>query len=89
MKEQQDLQRTLPLSFSWFLDLCTSRNLCNNWRLFTNTWAKNIDFITVTGQVIQIEEIGIVSIPLADNITIKFQNIVLAPGCNSNLILLG
>ena len=29
------------------------------------------------------------SIPLADGITIELQNVALAPGCNSNLILLG
>ena len=35
------------------------------------------------------EEIGTVSIPLADGSKIELQNIALAPGCDSNLISLG
>ena len=68
--------------------MCASRHLCNNQRLFTSTRAKSIDFITAAGQVIRTEEIGTVSIPLADGTTIKRHNIALAPRCNSNLISL-
>ena len=89
VKEQQGLQKTSRSSFSWFLDSCASRYLCNNRRLFTNTRAKSIDFITAVGQVIRTEEIGTVSIPLADGITIELQNVAWVPGCNSNLISLG
>ncbi len=39
-------------------------------------------------QVIQIEEIGTMIIPLVDG-NIELYNIVLAPRCNSNLISLG
>ena len=89
VKEQRDLQRTSRSSSFWFLDSCASRHLCNNRRLFTSTWAKSINFITAAGQVIETEEIGIVSILLADGTTIKLHNVALAPGCDSNLILLG
>ena len=89
VKEQQGLQETSQSSSSCFLDLCMSRHLCNNRRLFTNTWAKSIDFITAAGQVIQTKEIGTVSIPLVDGTTIKLQNIVLIFGYDSNLISLG
>ena len=89
VKEQRDLQRTLQLSSFWFLDSCASPHLCNDRRLFTNTRAKSINFITAAGQVIRTEEIDTVSIPLADGTTIKLHNVTLAPGCDSNLILLG
>ena len=89
VKEQQGFQKTSRSSSSWFLDSCASRHLCNNRRLFTNTRAKSIDFITAAGQVIRTEEIGTMSIPLADGTTIELQNVALAPGCDSNLISLG
>lgn len=89
VKKQQCLQKTLRSSFSWFLDLCISRHLCNDWRLFTNTRAKSIDFVTAAGQVIRTEEIGTVSILLAGGTTIKLHNVALALTCNSNLISLG
>lgn len=89
VRKQRDLQRTLRLSSPWFLDLCALRHLYNNRRLFNNTPAKNIDFITAAGQVIWTEEIGIVSIPLLDSITIELHNIALAPKCNLSLILNG
>lgn len=41
------------------------------------------------GQVIRIKEIGNVLILLIDRNNIKLKNIVLAPECNSNIILLG
>ena len=89
MVKEQRLQRTSRSSSSWFLDSCASRHLCNDRRLFTNTRAKSIDFITAAGQVIRTEEIGTVSIPLTDGTTIELQNVALAPGCDSNLISLG
>lgn len=45
--------------------------------------------MTAAGQVIQIKEIGTVSILLAGNTTIKLHNIALTLRYNSNLILLG
>ena len=45
--------------------------------------------MTAAGQVIRTEEIGNVSIPLADGSTIELHNVALAPGCDSNLISLG
>ena len=45
--------------------------------------------MTAAGQVIRTEEIGTVSIPLADGSKIELQNVALAPGCDSNLISLG
>ena len=88
VKEQQGLQRISRSSSSWFLDSCASRHLCNDRRLFTNTRAKSIDFITAAGQVIRTEEIGPVSIPLVDGTTIELHNVALAPECDSNLISL-
>lgn len=72
-----------------FLDLCTFRYLCNNRKLFLNTKAKSIDFIIAVGQIIQTEKIGTMTIPLAESSTIELHNIVLALGCNFNLILMG
>ena len=89
VKEQWDLQRTLRSSSLWFLDSCASQHLCNDRRLFTSTRAKSIDFITAAGQVIRTEEIGTVSIPLADGTIIELHNVALAPGCDLNLISLG
>ena len=89
MVKKQRLQRTSRSSSFWFFDSCASRHLCNNRRLFTNTRAKSIDFITADGQVIQTEKIGTVSIPLTDGTTIELQNVTLALGCDSNLISLG
>ena len=45
--------------------------------------------MTAAGQVIWTEEIGIISISLADGSTIELHNVALAPGCDSNLIFLG
>lgn len=66
-----------------------SQYLCNNRRLFISTWAKSIDFIIAAGQVIWTKKIDTISISLADGITIELHNVALAPGCDSNLILLG
>lgn len=58
-------------------------------RLFTNTRAKSIDFMTAAGQLIRSKEIGTVSIPLSDGTTIELHNVALAPECDSNLVSLG
>lgn len=71
------------------MDSCALLYLCNDRHLFTDTWVKSIDFITAAGQAIRTEEIGTVSILLADGTTIELQNIALAPRCDSNLISLG
>lgn len=63
--------------------------MCNDRQSFSNTRAKSIDFVTAAGQVIRTEEIGTVSIPLADGTKIELHNIALAPRCDSNLISLG
>ncbi len=86
VKEQRDIQKP---NISWFLDLCASRLLCNDRRLFSNTRAKSIDFVTAAGQVIRIEEIGTFSIPLSGGATIELLHLALAPNCDSNLISLG
>ena len=88
MVKEQRLQK-LKANSTWFLDSCASRHLCNDRSLFINTRAKSIDFVTAAGQVIRTEEIGTVSIPLADGSTIELHNVALAPGCDSNLISLG
>lgn len=74
---------------TWFLDSCASRYLCNNWKLFSNTKAQRIDFVTAVRQVIQTEEIGTVSILFSGRNTIELHNVPLVPGCDSNLISLG
>lgn len=51
--------------------------------------AKSIDFVTTARQVIQIEEIGMVSILFINNNNIKLYIVTLALGYNSNLISLG
>lgn len=56
--------------------------------LFSNLKVKSINFITTIEQVIQIEEIGTISILLASSDNIKLHNVVLAPRCDSNLISL-
>lgn len=88
MVKEQRLQK-LGADSTWFLDLCALCHICNDQKLFSNLKAKSIDFVTAAGQVIQIEEIGTVSIQLADGNSIKLYNIALALGCDSNLISLG
>ncbi len=88
MVREQELQK-LGADSTWFLDSCASRHLCNDRKLFSNLKAKSIDFVTAAGQVIRTEEIGTVSIPLANGNSIELHNVALAPGCNSNLISLG
>lgn len=51
--------------------MCISCHLYNNWKLFSNTKAKNIDFVTIKKQVIQIEKIDIIFILLVRDNTIK------------------
>lgn len=70
------------------MDSYTSRYLCNNCRLFSNTSVISIDFVITADQVIRTEEIGIVKIPLLGGTLIKLYNVALAPDCNSNLISL-
>lgn len=87
VKEKEKLQK--PSNSTWFLDSCASRHLCNDQSLFSNTRAKSIDLVTAAGEVIRTEEVGTVSIPLANGTTIELHNVALAPGCDSNLISLG
>ena len=72
-----------------FLKSYTSRYLCNNRKLFRSTYAKNIDFVTTAGQVIQTNEISTVALPLSDGKTIKLQNMAYASECDLNLISRG
>lgn len=88
VKEKQSLQKTLPSSSFWFLDLYVSWYQCNNQHLFINIRVKNIDFMMATSQVMWIEEIDIVSILLVGGTMIELQNMALTPECNSNLISL-
>lgn len=88
MVRDQRLQK-LEAESTWFLDSCASRHFCNDPSLFINKRAKSIDRVTAAGQIIRTEEIGTVSISLADGSKIELQNVVLAPGCDSNLISLG
>lgn len=74
MVKDQQMQR-LDANSTWFLDSCASRHLYNDRSLFTNTRAKSTDFVTAAGQVIRTEEIGTVSIPLADGRKIELQNV--------------
>ena len=83
----KELQK--PINATWFLDSCASRDPCNDRRLFSNTRAKSIDFMTAAGQLIRSEEIGTVSIPLNGVTSIELHNVSLAPDCDSNLISLG
>lgn len=57
--------------------------------LFNNLKVTNIDFVTIAGQVIWIEDIGIVSIPFTGDNNIKLHNITLALRGNFNLISFG
>lgn len=54
----------------------------NDGRLFTDTRAKSIDFVTAAGEVIRTEKVGTVSIPLANGRKIDFKNVALAPTCD-------
>lgn len=85
---REELQK-LRTNGTWFLDSCASRHLYNDRRLFSNLKVKSIDFVMAIGQVIQIKEINNVSILLTDNNYIELKNVILAPGYDSNLILLG
>lgn len=86
MVRKQRLQN-VGTNSTWFLDSCVSRHLCNDRALFSNLKAKSIDFVMAARQVIQIEEIGTVTILLEDG-NIKLHNVVLALECDSNLISL-
>lgn len=90
VRDQRDQRlQKIESKSNWFLHSCASRHLCNNPSLFTNKRDKSINFITAAGQIIRIEEISTVSIPLADGSKIKLQNVALAPEYDSNLITLG
>lgn len=84
MVKERELQK-LGTNNTSFPDSCTSRHMCNDWTLFSDLKAKSIDFVTAVGQVIWIEKIGTVTIPLANG-NIELHNDVLARGCDSNLI---
>lgn len=71
------VQRTT--SNTWFLDLCVFCHLCNNRKRFRSTDTKSINFVTVAGQVIQTNEIGIVAILLSNGKTIELHNVAYAP----------
>ncbi len=81
--------QTLDIADIWFFDLCTSRHLCNNRKLFWNTKTKNINFVTTIGQIIQTKDIGTILILLARGNTIELHNVTLAPEYDFNLISLG
>lgn len=49
---------------TWYLNLCTSRHLCNDKKLFKNLWPMCIDFVIAAGQIIQTKQIGTISILL-------------------------
>lgn len=74
---------------TWYLDSGASRHLCNDRSLFTNLRPMSIDFVTAGKKIIRSEEIGTVSIPLADGKSIELLDIALVPECDSNLISLG
>ena len=90
VRDQRDQRlQKIESESTWFLNSYISRHLYNNLSLFTNKRAKSINFVTTTGQVIWIKEIGNVSIALTNNNKIELQNVALAPGGDSNLIFLG
>lgn len=82
----KELQKSITIT--WFLDSYAFWYTCNDWHLFSNMWAKNINFRIAVGQIIQNKEIGTVFISLNNDTSIKLSNVVLVPDCNSNLILL-
>lgn len=88
MIKKQGLQK-FGADSTWFLDSYALHHLCNDRKLFNDLKAKNINFITAAGQVIQIVGISTVFIQLADGNSIKLHNVALAPGYNLNLISLG
>lgn len=81
------LQKTKIGSNTWFLDSCALCHLCNNQKLFSSTKAKNIDFVIIASQIIEIEVISTVSIPFAGKNNIKLYNVALALRWNSNRTL--
>ena len=78
-KRPLQLRKTKTSSSTWFLDLYTSLYLCNNRSFFSNTKTKSIDFVTAARQVIWIEEIGTILIPLTGGDNIKLHNVAYAP----------
>ena len=74
---------------TWYLDSGASRDLCNDRSLFSNLRPMSINFIKAGKKIIRSEEIGTVSIPLADGKSIELLDTVLVPECDSNLISLG
>lgn len=74
---------------TWYLNSGALQYLCNDRSLFINLRPMSINFITARKQIICLEEIGTVSIPLADGKSIKLLDTALVPKCDSNLIFLG
>lgn len=71
----------------WYLDYCTLRYICNNWKLFLNLRSKNYEFIIAGEEVIQPQEVGTVHFSLP-NRKVTQLNIANTPKCDSNLISL-
>ena len=74
---------------TWYLDSEASRHLCNDRSLFSNLRPMSIDFVKAGKKIICSEEMGTVSIPLADVRSIKLLDTALVPEYDSNLISLG
>lgn len=78
------LQKTI--SSTCFLNSYAFCRLCNNCKLFQNIQPKSIDFITTTGQIIQISKVKIVTIPLFSGKTIELNNVIFTSDYDSNCI---
>lgn len=77
-------------SNTWYLDSYISKHICNNKELFSNIWSKNYEFITIEGIIIYFQVVGIVHLLLqSGKTTMTLLNIINAPKCDFNLILLG
>lgn len=80
----------LKTKSTWYLDLCASHHLTNDWNLFIgNIRPKAWDFTTANGQIIRSEGVGTVQIALVNDKSIKLVEVTLITDCKSNLILLG
>lgn len=73
---------------TWYLDSYASRHICNNKDLFSDIHTKNYEFITVKGEIIWSQEVGMVHFLLETVTIMTLLIIAYTPKRDSKLISL-
>ena len=73
----------------WYLDPYASRYIYNNHKSFSNLQSKLDKFVTIGRNIIRLNQVKIVTLPLENNLELILSNVADTLKCNFNLILLG